>query len=215
MLGIELDHREALANVANARMQLSQVMRQVTENQEQKSEQQNTLLSSVREKYENLYNQLLAWEQTYVLRTPVAGKISFTNIWKINQQIAEGTPVFSVVPVSRHNIIGRIQLPISGSGKVKVHQKVNIRLDNYPYLEYGMLRGKITGISLVPFTSATGNYYTAEVSLDKGLTTIYNKTLPFGQELQGNAEIITNDRRLIERLVAPLVSLFRERMLTN
>ena len=29
--------------------------------------------------------------------------------------------------------------------------------------------------------------------------------------MQGNAEIITKDRRLIERLVEPLVSVFRER----
>jgi HlyD family secretion protein len=41
--------------------------------------------------------------------------------------------------------------------------------------------------------------------------TNYKKELPFNQEMQGTAEIITKDRRLIERLVEPLVSVFRER----
>ena len=103
----------------------------------------------------------------------------------------------------------------SGSGKVMVGQKVNIKLDNYPHLEFGILQGKITNMSLVPVSTGEGNFYTAEVRLNQGLVTNYQRTLPFSQEMQGNAEIITDDRRLLMRMVAPLVSLYRERMLTD
>ena len=43
----------------------------------------------------------------------------------------------------------------------------------------------------------------------KILVTNYKKQLPFNQEMHGIAEIITKDRRLIERLIEPLVSIFR------
>ncbi len=41
-------------------------------------------------------------------------------------------------------------LPAEGAGKVEPGQKVNIRLDNYPYMEYGMLEGVISHISEIP-----------------------------------------------------------------
>jgi HlyD family secretion protein len=214
-LNQELNHRTAVATLVNNRMQLSQVKRQITEYQTQKSGQRNILFSTLKEKYENLVNQLRVWEQAYVLKTPVSGRVTFNNIWNINQQIEEGTAVFSVVPADVQELVGRIILPVSGSGKVKVNQKVNIKLDNYPYMEFGMLQGKITNISLVPVSTDKGYYYTAEVLLNQGLVTNSKRTLPFSQEMQGNAEIITDDRRLLMRMVAPLVSLYRERMLTD
>lgn len=99
--------------------------------------------------------------------------------------------------------IGKLELPIRGSGKVKVGQSVNIKVDNYPYLEYGMLYGKIESISLV----ATDNNYSVEVSLPKGLVSNYGKKLEFSQEMKRSAEIITEDLRLIERFLSPIRAL--------
>lgn len=215
-LNNELNHRTAIANLANTRMLKSQIERQMAEFSTQKSEQHNLLLSLTREKYENLQNQLLVWEQAFVLKSPLRGKVTFNNnVWKENQQVAEGTPVCSVVPLTENRIIGRIVLPVAGSGKVTDGQRVNIKLDNFPHLEYGMLRGRISNISLVPVATPDGGYYTAEVIFDEGLKTNYGKELQFSQEMQGEAEIITVERRLIQRLVAPLVSQYRQRMLTN
>jgi HlyD family secretion protein len=119
--------------------------------------------------------------------------------------------VFNVVPEDAYNIIGKASVPVVGAGKVEVGQRVNIKLDNFPYMEYGLLEGEITNISMVPVSNEKGSYYTAEIGLSNKLVTNYKKELPFNQEMQGNAEIITKDRRLIERLVEPLVSIFRER----
>ena len=74
------------------------------------------------------------------------------------------------------------------------------------------MHGFVSNISAVPVKSEDGDYYTAEIQLSNGLQTNYKKELPFNQEMQGVAEIITKDRRLIERLVDPLISVFRERM---
>ena len=136
----------------------------------------------------------------YVLSTPIDGKVTFVKYWSKNQNVQSGSEVFSVVPMSESKIVGKIKLPFKGAGKVKEHQQVNIKLDNYPYLEYGLVIGKISSVSLMP----SENFYSVEVEFPNGLTTNYHKKLVFGQDMQGTAEIITEDIRLIERFIQPL-----------
>jgi HlyD family secretion protein len=177
-----------------------------------KAETENKLLAALKEKFDNLVNQLKSWEQNYVLKTPINGKVTFTNFWSVNQFVSAGNVVFNIVPENEQKIIGKTMVPIAGAGKVEVGQRVNIKLDNYPYMEYGLLEGKINNISMVPVISEKGSYYTAEIELINKLITNYKKELPFNQEMQGSAEIITKDRRLIERLIEPLVSILREKI---
>jgi HlyD family secretion protein len=99
-------------------------------------------------------------------------------------------------------------LPVARSGKVKKGQKVNIYLANYPDEEFGIVKGMVEDISLVP----VNDHYTLEIALPDGLLTTYKKTLPFSQEMTANAEIITEDMRLIERFVLPLKKLWKERL---
>ncbi|MDR0505267.1 MAG: hypothetical protein LBH32_00395 [Dysgonamonadaceae bacterium] len=40
-------------------------------------------------------------------------------------------------------------LPASGAGKVKIGDKVAIKLENYPYKEFGYIEGKVKSLSLV------------------------------------------------------------------
>ena len=75
-------------------------------------------------------------------------------------------------------------------------QKVNIYLKNYPYQEFGVLPGRVRSISLVP----QDNRYAIEITLPAGLMTSYRKQLDFRQEMQGSAEIVTEDLRLLERI---------------
>lgn len=212
MLKQKYAYQNAMTELASTQITMNQLKQQIQEQKVSKSETENNLLAALKEKYDNLVNQLKAWEQAFVLKTPIAGQVTFTNFWSVNQFVSAGNVVFNVVPENEQKIIGKATVPIAGAGKVEVGQRVNIKLDNYPYMEYGLLEGRITNISMVPVSNEKGGYYTAEIELINNLTTNYKKELPFNQEMQGNAEIITKDRRLIERLVEPLVSIFREKI---
>ena len=211
MLKQKYAYQNAMTELASTQITMNQLKQQIQEQKVLNSESENKLMAALKEKYDNLVNQLKAWEQAYVLKTPIAGQVTFTNFWSVNQFVSAGNVVFNVVPEKEQKIIGKATVPIAGAGKVEVGQRVNIKLDNYPYMEYGMLEGRITNISMVPVSNEKGGYYTAEIELINNLVTNYKKELPFNQEMQGNAEIITKDRRLIERLVEPLVSIFREK----
>ena len=203
----EYSYKSTLSNLSNTQIQIGQLEQKVLEVLIQKEEQEKRLLSVLKEKYDNLVAQYSSWEQTFVLKASIEGNIAFTDLWSENQPVQAGDNVFTVVPLINQSIIGKLIIPLTGSGKVEVGQKVNIKLDNYPYLEYGLIESTIDHISIVPVTKAEGAYYTAELTLNKGLVTNYNKELPFTQESQGTAEIIAKDRRLIERLINPLKAL--------
>jgi HlyD family secretion protein len=101
-------------------------------------------------------------------------------------------------------------LPIARSGKVRIGQKVNIRLQNFPENEYGILRGIVSNISLVPAQTGETVYYTVEITLPNKLITTYKKELPSLPNMQGQADIITDDISLLERLVLPVKRILKE-----
>ncbi len=102
----------------------------------------------------------------------------------------------AIVPPQTDKIIGRLLLPIAGSGKVKPGQRVILKLDSYPYYEFGTLRGLVVSKSLVP----KDNQYAILVSLPDGLKTSYHRDIPFEQQMQGTAEIVTEDKQFLQRI---------------
>lgn len=145
---------------------------------------------------EQLRKSLTQWEQNYLLVSSTYGTVSFQQFYGENQFIKAGDAIVSIIPKDKMAVVGRMFIPTTNSGKVAKGQKVLIKLDNYRYQEYGIIEGRVQNISLTP--DDNGNYY-VDVILPKGLKTSYNKILPFDKELKGNAEIVTQDLRLIER----------------
>ena len=145
---------------------------------------------------EQLRKSLNQWEQNYLLISSTNGTVSFQQFFGENQFIKSGDAIVSVIPKDKVAVVGRMYIPSANSGKVAKGQKVLIKLDNYRYQEYGIVEGMVQNISLTP--DENGNYY-VDIILPKGLKTSYNKKLSFDKELKGNAEIVTQDLRLIER----------------
>ena len=132
----------------------------------------------------------------YLIESPIEGKISFFNVWSVNQNIKSGDELFSVVPTHKQQFVGKCILPILNTGKLSIGQNVNIKLDNYPYNENGMLRGVVTNISTVQ----NKDNYSVDVDLKNGLTTSYNKTLLYKEEMKGKADIITKNISVMDRI---------------
>lgn len=145
----------------------------------------------------------------YLFISPLEGYITFTRYWVENQNIVSGEEVFNVVPSDQGTLIGKALLPIDRSGKVKIGQKVNIRFNNFPDEEFGIVKGRVESISLVPSKGESSNQYVVEIGLPDGLTTTYDRVLPFLPEMQGNADIITNDLSVLERIFLPIKNILR------
>ena len=169
----------------------------------QKAENERNMHLDLLSAYSDLLDNIKTWEEKYVFKAPMDGQVEFLQVFGENQYLQAGEEVFSVVP-SRNAIFGQMLLPAAGAGKVKTDSPVIIKLDNYPYLEYGTIDGRVSSISLVTKNEEMAGSHVATylitIELPQGLTTNYGQTLDFKHEIQGTAEIVANDRRLIERL---------------
>jgi HlyD family secretion protein len=159
--------------------------------------------------------EIREWKRIYLLIAPISGKVAMTRVWSPQQYVNANEDVLTLVPSSKDdtqktpaNIIGKALLPIEGAGKVKVGQAVHIRLDGFPYQEFGSIEAVVRAVSLVP----QQDNYLVEIGINTAnLVTTYGKTLPFRQEMQGTARIITEDRRIIHRIFNTIESLFKNR----
>jgi HlyD family secretion protein len=200
LLGKQYEYEQVRIDESETDIQIAKRNQDILDLELTASEETITQQNSWQESFENLAAQISLWKQKYLLEAPIDGVVSFTAYWSKNQNVREGDRVMTVIPSDQGKIIGKISLPIQGAGKVAVNQQVNIKIDNFPYLEYGMVKGIVRNISLVP----DNQEYAVEVDLPEGLTTYYKKEIPFKQEMQGTAEVLTDDRRLLDRIISPI-----------
>lgn len=168
---------------------------------------QVTLFRNTIQSYNQLKKAINDWELNYVLRSSIAGEVTFLQVWKENQSINSGDNIFSIIPrdEEKNTYLGKVKVVAQNSGKIKKGQKVNISLANYPNREFGIITGIVEYISLIP--DKDGNLL-IDISLPNGLKTSYKKNITFKQEMSGNVNIITEDLRLIERLLYQFRDLF-------
>ena len=207
MLGKKHSFEAARTDLAKTQIEINKLEEGILDLQLRDQQETSTLSISIRESFDNLISQIEIWEQDYVITAPISGIATFNKFWSENQNVNIGEKVLSIVPSQATNIVGKMMMPIKGSGKVKEGQEVNIKFYNYPYMEFGMVKGIIHNISTVP----TDNLYTVEVTFPEGLRSNYNIELDFIQKMKGNAEIITEDISLLVRIVRPLRSLIKNR----
>lgn len=155
------------------------------------------LLRNLSQSLNTLKMAIRQWEHNYVLMSSTEGIVGFHEFWGENQFINSGEMVFSILPTDTSVLVGKLVLPSQNAGKVVPGQKVLVKLDNFPYQQYGMLIGQVENISVSPDNE--GNYF-VYISLPEGTSTSYNQKLPFEQELLGNADIITENLSVAERL---------------
>jgi len=85
--------------------------------------------------------------------------------------------------------IAHMQVPAQGYGKIKPGNKARIKLTPYPYQEYGYLSATVKELALLPNKAQ----YRVALQIDQGLVSTCGKVLSFKPEMDGEAEIITED----------------------
>jgi len=195
-------YQNAMGALINHKQNAQQTAGKIKEVAIQQAEKLKELRIAVIATYNDLIDNIKAWEQKYVFRVPFDGKIQYLKFWVNNQFVQSGEPVFTVIP-KMGKPIGQASIPAFGVGKVTIGQEVIVKLENYPYTEYGTVKGTVNSISLATNTAKTDKgdvkHYLVTVNFPNNLRTNYGAVLNANLETKGTAEIITKDRRLIER----------------
>jgi hemolysin D len=105
-------------------------------------------------------------------------------------------------------------------GFVREGQEAEIKVETFPFTKYGLLRGQVLHLSrdaLAPTPAANaadgqnrqrtpdGAVYTARVSMDRTFMAVDGQEIPLGPGMAVSVEIKTDQRRVIEYLLAPML----------
>lgn len=165
----------------------------------------NNQVLEERSKFSQALNSLISlaedWRSKYVLSASLPGRVTFAGIVQENQVLVSGHEVF-YINTGNDQFFGQINVPQANLGKVKVGQEVLVKLQSYPFEEYGMLRGRISYLADVPYQDSI---FISEVSFRSGSTSDLKKPVQLKQGMLADAEIITQDATILQRLTRNVI----------
>ncbi|MEJ7678496.1 MAG: HlyD family efflux transporter periplasmic adaptor subunit [Segetibacter sp.] len=201
----ELEYRNEKSKLLMKQLSIPQINEAIIANETQQNEKRKEIMelentiaqqASVFQQALNTFKSAIdEWKKKYLLIAPVSGKISFAGFLQENQQLKIGQTVCFINP-GNSKYFAETFIPQENFGKVKKGEKVLLKFSSYPSQEFGSVTGKLDFISAIP----TDSGYIAKIILPDGLITNYNKEVQYREGLTANAEIITKNMRLIERL---------------
>ncbi len=189
------------ASIVSNDIQLNEKRKEIAELENQIIVHKNTFIQALR----TMKSQVQSWEYEFLLKAPVSGTVVFIGFLQENQEMKSGQPLFYVQPDNASYFV-ELLIPQYNFGKVKPGQQVILKFQAYPYQQYGSVLGQIDYIKSTP----TDSGYLAKVILPDGFITNHKKPLRFQHGLLAQADIITEDMRLLERFYFDLLKQFKE-----
>jgi len=176
-----------------------EIQRILLEEKETTEKAQTELLSATN----NLASMIRLWKEKYIQTASLDGELEYLGFWRENSFVSSGQELFSIIP-QENDIVGEVMIPSIGAGKVEVGQTANVKINKFPYDEYGLLKGRVESISRVSNRIETregvGEVYQVIISFPDGFLSNYGIRLDLDFDSKGTVEIITKPKRLIERL---------------
>lgn len=206
----ESAYASALSNVISTEASMIELQQNKEELVLQLKQESCDLEKNIIQCKEQLLADINLWREDFVFESPIAGVVSFNDVWKENQCISSGKVFATIIPSDEVYVIGKVKVGSDRFGEVAVGQDVIVKLNGYPYMEYGVLYGKVSAISEMPEVADGKIYYNVDVDFGNSLITNYKKQLPLIQYMDGSAEIITKEKRLLEYFVEPILYLITE-----
>ena len=176
---------------------------EIRRNELEEKETTERLLSELSSALNNLTNMILLWKEKFLHISPFDGELEYLGFWRENQFVSSAQELFSIIP-KENDIVGEVMIPSTGAGKVEIGQTANVKINKFPYDEYGLLKGRVETLSRVSnrieTREGTAEAYQVLISFPDGFTTNFGIPLFLDFESKGSVEIITKPKRLIERL---------------
>jgi len=204
---LHLSKKESLLNLSSGMLaKQSEINRNYLEIQRTRLEEREAnekALSELMSATNNLANMIRLWKEKYLLTSPLNGELEYLGFWRENSFTPSGQELFSIIP-DENDIVGEVMIPSIGAGKVETGQTVNVKINKFPYDEYGLLKGRVESVSRITNRIETregqAEVYQVIISFPDGFVTNFGLSLPLDFESKGTAEIIIKPKRLIERL---------------
>jgi HlyD family secretion protein len=179
------------ASIINNEGQQSEKKKEIAELDNQILQQKDIFIQALN----TFKSQVDDWKRKYLLIAPIDGTVAFSSFVQENQQLKQGQVVCYINP-GNTNYYAEMIISQYNFGKIKTGQQVLLKFPAYPYQEFGSVKGVIEFINSTPSDSG----YMAKVSLPDGLITNYKKQIHYKTGFSLQADIITENMNLLQRL---------------
>ncbi len=170
----------------------------------QQLEVETTQLKAKIAETQNLLSAAKAKLKQRFLYAPVAGVVSSLNVSHAGEVVQPGQTLAEISPQDAPLVLSAI-LPNREAGFVKTGMPVQVKLDAYPYQDYGIVPGKVTSISPdAKPDQQLGPVYRVKVSLDRNSVTSEHGSIRFKAGQTASADIIIRRRRIADILLDPI-----------
>lgn len=136
------------------------------------------------------------------IRAPIDGTILKLNLRNPGQVVEVGAAIAHLVP-SEVPLIFKARVTAVDIGRVKVGQRVQIRVSAYPFPDYGILKGVVEGISpdaIAPENVGNGGgevYYEATITPSQSFLVRSDRVYPIQSGMEARADIISSEETVL------------------
>lgn len=140
-----------------------------------------------------------------LLKAPVAGFVDQLSVHTIGGVLNAGQPVLNIVPTGRQQEVEAFVLN-KDIGFIHLGNPAEIKLEAFPFTRFGVLKGRVTSISNDAVANQQlGLVYKIRAVITTPAETITTTGITIGAGMNVSVEIITDERRIIDYFIAPLL----------
>ena len=173
----------------------------------QQLEVETTQLNAKIAETKNLLSSAKARLGQRFLYAPVDGYVSSLNIQNIGQVVQPGQTIAEMAPQSAPLILMAI-LSNQEAGFVKTGMPVKVKMDAYPYQDYGIIPGKVISISPdAKRDERLGAVYQVQVAIERKYVTARDQIIKFKPGQTATADIVIRRRRIADIMLEPFQQL--------
>jgi hemolysin D len=138
---------------------------------------------------------------------PISGTVSSVQVKNVGEVIQPGQTIAELA-LQKAPLVLEAQLPNREAGFARVGMPVHIKIDAYPYQEFGMIPGQVQSISPDAQTDPKlGEVYKLKIKLDRSYILSSERLIPLKVGQTANAEIVIRKRRIISFVFDPIEQL--------
>ncbi|AJR06628.1 putative HlyD family type I secretion membrane fusion protein [Photobacterium gaetbulicola Gung47] len=141
------------------------------------------------------------------LRAPVSGIVHRLQAYRAGEVLLEAQPVMQIIPDETElEVVAYV--PNRDIGFVRLGAEAVIKVESYPYTQYGKLTGIVKSVSpdAIEFVES-GLYFEVKIKLDQQSLDYHGNPLKLTPGMSVLSEIKTGERKLIEYFLSPLIQI--------
>ena len=160
----------------------------------------DNIISDQKAKFIQALNAIISetetWIMKYVLTSPVQGTVAFAGIIQENQNVSPSEEIFIINP-GNSTFFGKVYIPQYNMGKIQIGQNVLVKMQSFPFEQYGMIRGRLSYLSDVALKDSV---FIAKIDFEKYENKDPRHKINLKSGMLADAEIITEESSLLQRI---------------